>query len=158
MREISEIKKFKLGDEPALMEICERWHEEYGFWTYKQVRDALAQPNVFVTYQHELKDANRWAVAAIFEHAADQCDLIYIYVLPAWRRQGLAKDHLLACMTHFYEKFQVGKLFLEVRPGNKPALALYQQLGMKEVGFRKAYYSNGDDALVLCWDYQEGKP
>ncbi len=44
---------------------------------------------------------------------------------------------------------------LEVRPSNRPAVALYQQAGFGEVGIRRQYYpaANGrEDALILAKD------
>ncbi len=38
---------------------------------------------------------------------------------------------------------------LEVRPTNRAALALYRRLGFVEEGRRRAYYPDGEDALVL---------
>lgn len=40
-------------------------------------------------------------------------------------------------------------LFLEVREGNAPARALYARCDWLEVGRRKRYYADGEDALVL---------
>jgi ribosomal-protein-alanine N-acetyltransferase len=44
---------------------------------------------------------------------------------------------------------QLEALVLEVRPSNKSACKLYQRLGFAEVGIRKRYYGDGEDALVL---------
>ena len=44
------------------------------------------------------------------------------------------------------------KLFLEVRPSNERAVALYQHFGFRQIGLRKGYYSatNGrEDALIF---------
>ncbi len=38
---------------------------------------------------------------------------------------------------------------LEVRPSNVSAISLYQRLGFVEVGRRKGYYENGEDALLM---------
>ena len=43
--------------------------------------------------------------------------------------------------------------FLEVRPSNPQALALYDAAGFNEIGYRKGYYPDGkgrEDALVLA--------
>jgi len=43
--------------------------------------------------------------------------------------------------------------FLEVRPSNRPALALYYSLGFNEIGLRRGYYpatQGREDALVLA--------
>ncbi len=38
---------------------------------------------------------------------------------------------------------------LEVRPSNVAAISLYRRLGFSEVGRRKGYYENGEDALLM---------
>ena len=42
------------------------------------------------------------------------------------------------------------RIFLEVAAANLPARNLYGKYGFREVGLRKAYYEDGDDALVLA--------
>jgi ribosomal-protein-alanine N-acetyltransferase len=44
-------------------------------------------------------------------------------------------------------------MFLEVRPSNTVAIALYQDMGFNEIGVRKGYYEseNGrEDAIMLA--------
>jgi len=52
-------------------------------------------------------------------------------------------------------------VFLEVRPSNPYAIALYQSVGFVQVGLRKGYYQapdNGrEDALVLKLDLTDGR-
>jgi ribosomal-protein-alanine N-acetyltransferase len=52
-------------------------------------------------------------------------------------------------------------VFLEVRPSNPHAIALYQSVGFAQVGLRKGYYQapdNGrEDALVLKLDLTDGR-
>jgi len=38
---------------------------------------------------------------------------------------------------------------LEVRESNLPAITLYKKMGFAEVGRRKRYYENGEDALMM---------
>lgn len=46
---------------------------------------------------------------------------------------------------------------LEVRVGNRRAIALYERFGLRPVAIRKRYYSdNGEDALVLMGDIEDG--
>ncbi|WP_243373940.1 ribosomal protein S18-alanine N-acetyltransferase [Geotalea sp. SG265] len=42
---------------------------------------------------------------------------------------------------------------LEVRLSNASAIALYWRLGFTETGRRKAYYENGEDALLMEYSY-----
>ena len=39
--------------------------------------------------------------------------------------------------------------FLEVRASNAAACRLYSKMGFEEVGIRKGYYSDGEDALLM---------
>ena len=52
-------------------------------------------------------------------------------------------------------------VFLEVRPSNPHAIALYQSVGFAQVGLRKGYYQapdNGrEDALVVKLDLTDGR-
>jgi len=51
-------------------------------------------------------------------------------------------------------------VFLEVRPSNPHAIALYQSVGFAQVGLRKGYYQaegGREDALVLKLDLAEGR-
>ena len=51
-------------------------------------------------------------------------------------------------------KGEAETMFLEVRPSNPGAIALYQKLGFNEIGVRKGYYpaeNNGrEDAIMLA--------
>jgi ribosomal-protein-alanine N-acetyltransferase len=50
------------------------------------------------------------------------------------------------------------EVFLEVRPSNRLAIALYQSVGFVQVGLRKGYYQSEEgreDALVLRLDLAE---
>jgi len=52
-------------------------------------------------------------------------------------------------------------MFLEVRPSNPRAIALYHAEGFVQVGRRKGYYqaeSGREDALVLKLDLTAGRP
>jgi ribosomal-protein-alanine N-acetyltransferase len=46
----------------------------------------------------------------------------------------------------------VERIFAEVRASNAPAIALYLDRGYREVGIRRAYYRDGEDARILACD------
>jgi len=48
------------------------------------------------------------------------------------------------------KKEGVSYIFLEVRPSNKTAVALYKKLGFQKLGLRKNYYHNPiEDAIIM---------
>ncbi len=85
--------------------------------------------------------------------AADEAELITLGVIPARRRQGMARALVQAAMTALGQA-GAKRLFLEVEDGNEAALGLYRSLGAAPVGRRPRYYAHGADAtifsLALC--------
>ena len=70
-------------------------------------------------------------------------------VHPEWRRRGVARRLLAAALAEGAAR-GVTLAFLEVRPGNTRALALYESLGFQVIGRRNGYYfDTGEDALVM---------
>ena len=82
----------------------------------------------------------------------DELHIGTIGVDPTSRRSGWAKR--LMREAHAWAKGRGGTIaHLEVRAGNVAALELYQGLGYRRVGRRKAYYpDNQEDALLLLAD------
>lgn len=82
----------------------------------------------------------------------DELHLGNIGVRPDFRRKGLARammDDMQSWAVVRGAKFA----HLEVRAGNAPAIALYERLGYRRVGVRRAYYAeNGEDAHLLVCD------
>ena len=82
----------------------------------------------------------------------DTADLEDVFVLPTFRRQGVA-NKLFNAMEEDLNSLNVKKLFLEVRRSNLFAINFYQKKGMKKISERKKYYSDGEDALVFVKEY-----
>ncbi|MBV8199477.1 MAG: ribosomal protein S18-alanine N-acetyltransferase [Acidobacteria bacterium] len=85
---------------------------------------------------------------ACFRLGGGEAELLRIAVVPAERGQGIAR-RLLAAGLERLRAAGVARCYLEVRPGNAGALALYHALGFELCGRRRAYYRDGTDALVL---------
>ncbi len=79
----------------------------------------------------------------------DAVHLLAIATHPDRRRAGIGRalmDHLLALARARASRL----VTLEVRRSNRPAIALYEQLGFVGVGVRRAYYAeDSEDALVM---------
>lgn len=79
---------------------------------------------------------------------ADEAHLIDLLVAPAARRHGFGRALLETLLAHARAR-DLRVVLLEVRRDNQAAQRLYARLGFEEVGERKAYYSDGEDALLL---------
>jgi ribosomal-protein-alanine N-acetyltransferase len=79
---------------------------------------------------------------------ADEAEILTIGVIPALRRRGVGRALLDESLTRV-RALGVRAVFLEVGVRNRSARALYESTGFKEVGRRRRYYANGEDALVL---------
>jgi ribosomal-protein-alanine N-acetyltransferase len=83
-------------------------------------------------------------------HAADEAELANIAVASPHRGQGFGRT-LLAHAIAQAQAVGATAIFLEVRPSNASALALYVAAGFSEVGRRRRYYvSPTEDAIVLA--------
>ena len=70
-------------------------------------------------------------------------------VHPSFRRRGAART-LLGHVMEDARRSGAELVFLEVRPTNVEALALYKSFGFSVIGRRKGYYfDTGEDALVM---------
>lgn len=81
----------------------------------------------------------------------DEAHLLNIAVAPRYQGQGFGARMLRRLMEHAREH-GAAKLFLEVRPSNDKAVALYRHFGFHQVGLRKAYYparEGREDALIF---------
>ena len=83
---------------------------------------------------------------------ADELEITNIVVDPNYRRQGFAKSLL---QQQFKWSVTLGaiKCFLEVKKSNTNAINLYFGLGFSKIGLRAGYYKDGEDALILCRQY-----
>lgn len=84
----------------------------------------------------------------------DEVHLLNIAVDRSLHGQGVARS-LLASLYDRCRQRQAQTLWLEVRPSNTPARALYEREGFVQIGVRKNYYpaSQGrEDAIVMKRD------
>jgi ribosomal-protein-alanine N-acetyltransferase len=73
-----------------------------------------------------------------------------VAVDPRLRRQGIAAALLAELLRMVDDDDGTAQLTLEVRPTNRPAIALYERFGFRSAGIRPRYYQdNGEDALIM---------
>lgn len=81
----------------------------------------------------------------------DEGEVTRVAVHPHWRGRGFGRN-LLQHLQEESARRGARTLFLEVRESNVAALQLYRGCGWIEVGRRKRYYADGEDALVMRRD------
>ena len=96
-------------------------------------------------------------IGAIVGHVVtDEAEIHDVVIQEQSRRSGRG----LQLVVHFERLAQsmgAEKIFLEVRTDNHPAIKLYTRLHYTRSGYRPAYYSDGQDALVMCKDLKAAK-
>ncbi len=84
--------------------------------------------------------------------AAGEAHLLNVCVRRDHQGQGLGRQTVVHMLARARAR-QAATLFLEVRPSNRVARALYLSLGFSEIGLRKDYYpavTGNEDAVVLA--------
>lgn len=138
-----EVRPATAADLPALETL-----ERQGFsdpWSRALLAGELRQPGSLVLVAIE---AGELVGYASFRRAADEAELLRVAVSPGRRDRGIGRRLVREGLDRL-ARSGVARCFLEVRPRNAPARALYGRLGFHEAGLRRAYYPDGCDALIL---------
>ena len=86
---------------------------------------------------------------AFWRMMVTELHIIRIAVAPDFRSRGVA-TWLLQQGFEFVKQQDFDSAYIEVRPSNKAAIALYRKLGFSIIGTRSNYYpESGEDALVM---------
>ena len=93
-----------------------------------------------------------WSAARIL---AGEAELFEIVVSVQCRRWGLGGQMLDSLISRLRIR-GTECLHLEVRAGNLGAIALYESRGFIQVGLRRGYYSDGEDARLYSLDLSTG--
>ena len=119
-------------------------------WTLQIFRDCLrAQYDCFV-----LADEADIQGYFVLSAAAGEAHVLNVAVAPAAQGQGHGR-RLMKRLVDLARWHRVERVFLEVRPTNNRAIALYLNLGFSGIGRRPRYYparEGREDALVLAME------
>jgi ribosomal-protein-alanine N-acetyltransferase len=80
-----------------------------------------------------------------------EADILTVAVLPAYRRQGIAKEFMRQIEAYAVER-EASAMMLEVELANESAIKLYESLGYMKISVRMDYYGPGKDAHVMRKD------
>lgn len=132
-----------------LSQVLEIEQSVYNFpWSIGIMQDCLK-----MNYECVVVETNANVIAYVIVSAAtDEAHILNLCVAKEYQGQGVGKFLL----EHIYGLLSLNKIctiFLEVRPSNFAAVALYLGSGFHQVGERKDYYPaehGREDALVMA--------
>jgi ribosomal-protein-alanine N-acetyltransferase len=140
------IRKMRHEDLPHVSDIERR---SYDFpWSHGVFRDCLLAGYHCIILERD-GDVAGYGILSV---AAGEAHILNLCVEQTWRAHGYG-ERLLDEMLFTARTSSVREIFLEVRPSNENALALYKKKGFYKVANRPAYYqaSEGrEDAAVLA--------
>lgn len=81
----------------------------------------------------------------------DDGEIGNVAVLPEYRRRGIAEQMLRQVLYYGQQKLGMRNFTLEVRNGNRPAIALYEKCGFRAEGIRPHMYRNPEEDARIMW-------
>jgi ribosomal-protein-alanine N-acetyltransferase len=121
-------------------------------WTASSFGELLADPGS-VAFLARVGHPPETAGFIVGRVAADEAEILTLGVCPPWQRRGIGRK-LVEAFCRAATKAEAQQAYLEVAAGNDAAIALYGQLGFREVGRRKGYYqpagAGSEDAINLA--------
>jgi ribosomal-protein-alanine N-acetyltransferase len=146
------LRAMAVADVPAVAVIEKQAYPAAQAWSEGIFRDCLR-----VGYLCQVLEVDADLVGyGILSIAAGEAHLLNVCVAPG--RQGRGFGRVL--VEHFLDladRYKAHTVYLEVRPSNMPARALYKSLGFRRIGVRKSYYpalpgEPREDAIQLARD------
>jgi ribosomal-protein-alanine N-acetyltransferase len=137
-----------MGHEDLSM-VADIERRSYDFpWSHGVFRDCLLAGYHCIVLERD----DRVAGYGILSIAAGEAHILNLCVDPGYRSHGYG-ELLLDAILAQSRSANVREIFLEVRPSNMTALALYRKKGFHKVARRPAYYQateGREDAAVLA--------
>lgn len=113
----------------------------------RNLRRMLASRSAWVAIA-EAKGAPAGSAILLLRKGARTARLYTLASDPAFSGQGVGKALIAACVAETVRR-GCDCLRLEVRASNARAIALYQRSGFSLLKEKKAYYADGESALIL---------
>ena len=119
-------------------------------WTYGIFRDCLRAGYQCLVLAHAIEIVGYGVLSA----AAGEAHVLNVCVAPAQQGAGHG-TRLMKRLIELARWYRAERVFLEVRPSNTHAIALYDRLGFNEIGKRPNYYPakrGREDAVVMAME------
>ncbi len=145
-----DIRRLRLSDIPLIEQVERRAYQTPWSRTMFAGEIAKATSRCYGAF-----DGNRLAGYLIVSRYVDAWHVMNVAVDAPYRRRGIAQRMLGDLFEQTSDDGTRG-CTLEVRVSNLGAIELYERLGFRPTGIRRAYYTdNREDALVM-WRDTEG--
>jgi len=119
-------------------------------WSRKSLLDETRRKNAFCFVA--LDNAGHVAGYTGMWHIVNEGHINNIAVAESHRRQGVGALLISALIVTANLHKMIG-LTLEVRVGNRAAMALYHKFGFVVEGYRKNYYQHPNEDAVIMWKH-----
>lgn len=139
-----EIKEMTLSDLKQIKNILETEFDD--FWNASILESELR--NTLSKYIVAKIENEIIGFAGVID-TLDQFEITNIVVKKSFRNNGVG-NVLLTELIKLAKINNKDKIILEVNNTNEPAIKLYEKNGFKNIGFRKKYYNNTDDANIMA--------
>lgn len=137
------ISKMTLSDLNEISNIITTEFDD--FWSASTLESELKNP--FSKYVVAKIENQIVGFAGVID-TVDRLEITNIVVKKKFRKNGIG-NMLLQSLIGLARKMGKAEMTLEVNNINLPAIKLYQKNGFENVGFRKKYYNNTDDANIM---------
>ena len=138
-----ELRKWKYEDIMSIAALEKQCFSDP--WSFRMLADTFFGENVITAVAEEEGQLADYGFAVL---AGEDADIANVAVAPAFRRRGIARQ-ILESLEKRAASAGVGRIFLEVRVSNAPAMALYLKCGYVGRYVRPRYYGDGEDALIM---------
>ena len=115
------------------------------FWSYNVLKQELENENTTYIIAKEKEEVVGFAGISI---CIDEATLNNIVVKKSCRGRGIGGE-LLESLIDICSDLNLKTFTLEVNTTNEPAIRLYKKFGFKNLGTRKKYYNNTQDAYIM---------
>lgn len=145
-----QLRPMQLDDLDAIMQIEPTIYSHP--WTRGNFSDSLSSG-----YSAWIMEQNSKMIGyALMMMVMDEAHLLNLSVAKHKQKQGLGR-YLLEHMLKIAKNYQAANMFLEVRPSNLAAIALYENMGFCEMAVRRGYYpanpkiskTDREDAILM---------
>jgi len=140
------VHTMSLSDLDEIKEILEKDFSD--FWNYEIFKEELVNTNseyLVLRYENEI------VCFGSIKNILDEANIMNIATKNNMRNLGFAKL-ILNALIDISKQRNSTSITLEVNENNKAAIHLYKLFNFEEVGLRKKYYRNGDNAIIMTLD------